>query len=90
MHLYALNNEGKIIPVHQASKHQDYVCLECNGAVRRRGGKERIDHFFHLRPTAVCRQQGKSLPHLQTQCYLQALLPPEDCQLEYPFPRGCL
>lgn len=86
MHLYALNNEGKIIPVHQASKQQDYQCLECKGAVRRRGGKERIDHYFHLRPAASCRQQGKSLAHLQTQFYLQSIFPPHDCQLEVPFP----
>lgn len=87
MHLYAFTREGKILSVSQADKHQDYFCLECRGLVRKRGGRERISHFFHLGMVSSCRQEGKSLEHLQTQRYLQSILPTEDCQLEYPFPR---
>jgi competence protein CoiA len=86
MHLYALNSNGKIISVHQASKQQNYCCLECKGPVRRRAGSQRTPHFFHLKPSSHCRQQAKSMAHLQTQCYLHSILPPKDCQLEYPFP----
>lgn len=86
MHLYALNNDGKIIPVHKATKQQNYFCLECNGHVRRRAGSRRTSHFFHLKPSIDCRQHAKSMAHLQTQNYLHSILPAKDCQLEYPFP----
>jgi competence protein CoiA len=86
MHLYALDNQGKIIPVHKASKQQDYYCFECAGAVRLRSGKQRTPHFYHLKPPSNCRQNGKSLTHLQIQLHIQSILPSCDCQLEYHFP----
>jgi len=86
MHLYALDNQGKIIPVHKAGKQQNYCCLECKGPVRRRAGRQRTPHFFHLRPSIACRQHAKSMAHLQVQFQLQSILPANDCQLEYHFP----
>jgi competence protein CoiA len=86
MHLFALDSLGKITAAKQASKQHDYRCLECNGIVRRRSGVHRTPHFFHLKPTEFCRQQGKSIIHLQVQCLLQSLLPPGEVQLECSFP----
>lgn len=86
MHLFALDPSGRIIPAKQASRQQNYMCLECRGVVRRRGGRHRVPHFFHLNPPESCRQQGKSLVHLQVQCRLQAWLPAGEVMLEYAFP----
>jgi competence protein CoiA len=35
----------------------------------------RRSHFFHLNPSPNCRQNGKSLIHLQTQWHLQKMIP---------------
>lgn len=86
MHLFALDPTGRIIAAKQASKQQNYICLECRGVVRRRGGVHRVPHFFHLNPPETCRQQGKSLVHLQVQIQLQSSLPEGEVQLEYAFP----
>ncbi len=86
MHLFALDSTGSITRAKKASKQQDYYCLECHGIVRRRSGIHRTPHFFHLKPAEFCRQQGKSIFHLQAQCLLQSLLPPGEAQLEYSFP----
>lgn len=86
MQLYAFNASKRPIPVLQAERHINYICLECGGAVRRRGGLHRIDHFFHLDATRACRQNGKSMRHLQTQLVLQRLLPPGEASLEKAFP----
>ena len=85
MQLYAFDDEQKIVSAHKALKHKDYTCLECKGVVRRRGGIHRARHFFHLRPSSSCRQQAKSMAHIQTQCFIEALLPKDECRLEYPF-----
>lgn len=86
MQLYAKTLQQKIIAASQASKGQDYFCLECGSLVRKRGGIHRNDHFFHLHPPDSCRQNGKSMPHIQTQIFLESLLPPGESFLEYPFP----
>jgi competence protein CoiA len=86
MQLYALDQHNQIISSKQARKHQDYRCLECQGIVRVRQGDHRSHHFFHLKPEQSCRQEGKSLEHLQTQLYIQSILPEGECLLEHPFP----
>jgi competence protein CoiA len=86
MHLFAVDSSGKLMEAKQASKQQDYYCLECRGVVRRRSGIHRTAHFFHLNSPDACRQQGKSLTHLQLQYTLQSLLPPGEVILEHPFP----
>lgn len=86
MQLFATDENNCLISARQARKHQDYHCLECRGIVRRRGGVHRTLHFFHLNSSATCRQNGKSMTHLQAQHHIRAVLPPEECQLEKHFP----
>lgn len=70
----------------QAVKKLDYACLECGSIVRVRGGLHRQNHFFHIEPNRICFLSGKSMAHLQVQCYLQRLLPEGECFLEHRFP----
>ena len=74
MQILALTSTNELIHVHQAQKQTDYICLECHDLVRARGGLYRQNHFYHLSPNESCRQSGKSLEHLQTQYFIQALL----------------
>lgn len=67
----------------QASRQENYYCLECGSAVRVRGGTYRKFHFYHVDPERPCRQHGKSIEHLQVQTHLKKIL--GDCQLEVPF-----
>lgn len=83
MQLYAITTQGELINATEAKKHIDYVCLECGGIVRLRGGNYRQDHFYHLDPPSSCRLNQKSMRHLQVQWYLQKLFP--TCYLEYRF-----
>lgn len=86
MQLCALNSEKKVVFANQASKHTDYFCLECHTIVRLRGGLHRQNHFYHLDPSRQCRQNGKSMEHLQVQKYIFNSLPEADSRLEFPFP----
>lgn len=86
MQLRAYNEKQQIIFAHQAQKHIDYFCLECKGALRLRSGLHRQKHFYHLAPTKNCRQNGKSMEHLQNQCFIKSRLG-EGCLLEHPFPQ---
>lgn len=85
MQLFALDNEGHLVFAEKANKHQDYFCLECQQIVRLRGGYHRHTHFYHLSATYHCRQNGKSMAHLQTQFFIQGLLPDGECGLECRF-----
>lgn len=86
MQLCARNEKDLIIFAHQAEKQRNFFCLECRGVVRLRGGMHRQPHFYHLKPSASCRQSGKSMEHLQVQCYLKELFG-NACVLEHPFPQ---
>lgn len=86
MQLHALNNNKSSIAAKKAVKQQNYFCLECEGIVRVRAGAHRQAHFYHLNLAPTCRQNGKSMAHLQVQCHLEALISKESCQLERPFP----
>lgn len=83
MHLYALDKQENLVAAHQAEKQTDYYCRECGSVVRCRGGFLRQIHFYHLEPNRACRQSGKSLIHLQTQHYMQKIVP--ECELEKRF-----
>jgi len=87
MQLYALDSQSQPVFAGHAKKQCDYTCLECGSPVRRRGGIHRKDHFYHLDSTHHCRQNGKSMAHLQAQFYVQRSLPEGDCHLEHHFPR---
>lgn len=83
MHLYALDEKQTLQAAHQAEKQKDYFCPECQSVVRKRGGFLRQTHFYHLEPNRACRQSGKTIVHLQTQHYMNKILP--DCELEKRF-----
>lgn len=85
MQLRANDENDQVVFAHQADKGQDYFCMECKGALRLRGGIHRQKHFYHLQPPRECRQNGKSMEHLQVQCKVKELLG-GDCALELPFP----
>ncbi len=85
MQLFALNSEKKLIFANHAFKKNDYCCIECGQTVRLRGGPHRQTHYYHVNPSISCRQNGKSMEHLQTQLYLFHLLPNSDVELEKRF-----
>lgn len=85
MQLYALNQFGAYVYAQKASKQKDYTCTECAGLVRLRGGHFRQKHFFHLKPSPLCRQSGKSLIHLAIQNHFYNLFEPGTCQVERRF-----
>src|SRR5690349_20431498 len=76
----------QFISADQANRQQDYFCPECEGVVRLRAGEQRLKHFYHLAKSAHCRQQKKSLEHIQTQRFIQERIGASRCQLEVPFP----
>ncbi|MCP5507503.1 MAG: hypothetical protein H7A37_04275 [Chlamydiales bacterium] len=75
MQIYARNDSNFLIAAVDADKNSDYYCLECGGTVRCRGGIRRRCHYYHLCKPRRCRQEGKSLVHLQVQEHLHHLLP---------------
>jgi competence protein CoiA len=74
MQLYALDKSSLVLASH-AVRDRSYICPECHGFVRIRGGSRRQTHFYHARRPAACRQHGKSLAHLQIQLHLKSLIP---------------
>lgn len=74
MQLYALDKSSLVLATH-AVRDRSYLCPECHGFVRIRGGGRRQIHFYHARRPASCRQHGKSLAHLQIQLHLKSLIP---------------
>lgn len=85
MQLFARNSDNDIISASEALKGKAYFCLECSGALRVRGGRERRCHFYHLAHNRLCRQSGKSLVHLQVQCSIRDALPLGEGELEKRF-----
>ncbi|MEC7840260.1 MAG: competence protein CoiA family protein [Chlamydiota bacterium] len=85
MQLFARDNQGHITPADEADKQEEYFCLECGSGVRLRGGLHRRKHFYHLQQDRQCRLGGKSLVHLQVQCFIKNLLPPGESLLERRF-----
>lgn len=86
MQLFALDSDKKLVFAEQAAKQCDYMCIECNQAVRVRGGPHRQTHYYHL-VQSHCRQSEKSMQHIQAQLYLFDLLPKDEVQLEMRFPQ---
>ena len=58
--------------------------MECGSPVRLREGPLRHAHFYHIKKTPGCRQNGKSETHLQLQIYIKNLIP--ETNLEFRFP----
>lgn len=86
MQLFALDKHLKTVFADHAQKQLDYICLECQGVVRLRGGMHRHPHFYHLAPSAACRLSTKSMVHIQLQFYMYGLISSGDCVLEKRFP----
>ncbi len=85
MQLFALDKNGELIFARDAHKQSNYRCLECEGIIRLRAGSLRRAHFYHLSPPKSCQLHAKSMEHIQTQRYLQDILPKGDVALEHPF-----
>ena len=86
MQLYALDEQNQPVFANHAHKQKDYSCVECGSAVRLRGGLHRQNHFYHVMSDRACVLNGKSMEHLQVQCFLQGQLPPDEGLLEHRFP----
>jgi len=85
MQLYALDQNLNVISARNALKHHKYQCLECQSNLCLRGGLKRQNHFYHLEANRSCRQNGKSMEHLQVQLFLQNQLTEKNCILEKRF-----
>lgn len=83
MQLYALDKSSLVLASH-AIRDYSYICPECHGFVRKRGGERRQTHFYHVRRPASCRQHGKSLAHLQIQLHLKSLIPSLSLEKKFP------
>lgn len=86
MALYAVDDDD-LIHAADAEKGGQYWCLECFGPVKRRYGRSRIPHFYHVSRAPSCRLYSKSEDHLLVQIELQKLFPEKALQLERPFPQ---
>lgn len=86
MQLFALDDNDVSVCADEALKQSRYFCLECAGPLKVRGGLHRRNHFYHLQSERICRQNGKSLVHLQVQCAIRDRLPEGECLLEKRFP----
>src|SRR5581483_589437 len=84
MQLYALDGTSPVSSS-SAEKGKNYLCPECKAQVRLRGGPSRQTHFYHYRPTKNCRQNQKSLEHLQMQLKLIDLIGCGEGHIECPF-----
>ena len=85
MQLYALEKDSPIL-ASRAEKSKDYLCPECQGTLRVRGGPGRQIHFYHLRAPRSCRQHRKGADHLHLQLRLLELIGQDAAEIESPFP----
>ncbi len=52
--------------------------------MRVRAGPKKQPHFFHLTSNSACHLENKSLEHIQTQLYIQSVLPHVKLEREFP------
>lgn len=71
MQIYAVD-AGKWVIAANAKRSCDYLCPECGGVLRLRGGPSKQIHFYHISSPSFCRQHQKSEEHIQTQMHLAA------------------
>lgn len=84
MALYAVDQDDLIFAGH-AEPGKVYWCLDCFGPVKRRLGKDRIPHFYHIQSAPHCRLHSKTEDHLRAQLQLQKFFAPGVIQIERPF-----
>lgn len=88
MQLYAFNQQKEPVAAHEALRHCHYLCPECGGEVRLRGGYFHRLHFWHSQRmrSSPCRQSGKGWRHLAIQQWLLKQLPAGQGEVEVAFP----
>jgi len=59
--------------------------IDVGDKLRVRSGLYRKSHFFHIQPSASCRQNGKSITHLNIQNHLLSILPENEAKMEKRF-----
>jgi competence protein CoiA len=84
MPLYAVD-EDDLIHAGDASYGKTYWCADCFAPVKRRSGKNRLPHFYHLKTAPSCRLYSKTEDHLLAQVQIQKAFPEGVIQLERPF-----
>lgn len=84
MALYAYDFDG-MISATDAEMNGKYWCLECSRPVKKRSGKNRVPHFYHIKLSPSCRLYSKSEDHHLLQLQIQDLLPKGESQIERPF-----
>lgn len=84
MQIYALE-KNRLIAAPYAERKKDYLCPECRGEVRVKGGDIRQSHFFHLKSTKSCKLSQKGLIHLRIQKFICYLFD-EEAEMEKTFP----
>ena len=84
MALYAVDDDD-LIHASDAEPGKIYWCSDCFGPVKKRGGRRRFDHFYHLKTAPSCRLYSKTEDHLLAQLHLQKIFPEGTIQLERPF-----
>jgi competence protein CoiA len=86
MVLFANNGEDAI-SAWDAQARTPYWCIECNSPLKLRQSKLKFPHFYHISASPSCRLYSKSERHLLIQLAIQKKLPPNEAQLEKPFPQ---
>jgi len=78
--------ENNRITAGKAVKSAQYLCPECFCPVRMRSGPHRRPHYYHVSKNSLCRQQGKTAFHFETQLAILKALPKDEAILEFSFP----
>ncbi|MBX7067135.1 MAG: hypothetical protein K1X28_07885 [Parachlamydiales bacterium] len=84
MALYAYD-EGILIHAGDAEAEKIYECVNCFRPVRRRKGRCKTPHFYHIQEAPSCRLYSKSEDHLTAQVELEKMFPRGALQIEKPF-----
>ena len=70
MQIFALDKDKNHLLAEEALSGVDYYCPECGERLRLRAGTQRQHHFFHLEKNKLCRQNNKSLNHINLQYHI--------------------
>lgn len=84
MGLYGYQDDN-LVYASLAKSGKVYWCPECHGPLKRRAGKSRFPHFYHVKSAPSCRLYSKTEDHMLAQIQLQKQFPPGMLQLERPF-----
>lgn len=84
MAIFAIDDDD-LIHASDAEASKIYWCQYCFGPLKRRKGKLRFAHFYHLKTTPTCRLYSKSEDHLVAQLEIKKKFPEGALQMERPF-----